>query len=401
MGARKEVTESFRKDYHKASRKEKTALLDEFVKRTGYERKYAVKLLRKRPKEVLLYEKGKAVKIKAEKRKRPRNRQGRKKYDEAFVVVLRRVWSFFGCKCSKIFSPFLRQQMKFIADWSAFGITPEIRQKLLEVSPATIDRALKKARDDMKLKGKSCTKSVHRLKNRFPIRTFYTSAERKTPGYIQTDTVHHCGSSTGGEYLLTLTATDVFSGWVILRGLLNKAWKWAFEALTDVRATLPFPFLEYHSDNGGEFINDAVEQWCEDEHVPFTLSRPHESNDNCYVEQKNDKCVRGYVGYARMTTSDQLLLLNTVYRSLEPLLNFFMPTMKLVSKVRIGSKEIRKYDAPVSPYHRLMNSPLVAQDVKDKLQQRYGLYNPVQLQHNVNIAVDALQTTTLNLAHCQ
>jgi hypothetical protein len=136
--------------------------------------------------------------------------------------------------------------MLFIADWPAFGITPEIRKKLLEVSPATIDRALKKDKDDMKLKGKSCTKSVHRLKNHFPIRTFYTSAERKTPGYLQIDTVHHCGASTGGEYLLTLTATDVFSGWVTLRGLLNKAWKWAFEALTDVRATLPFPFLEYH-----------------------------------------------------------------------------------------------------------------------------------------------------------
>jgi hypothetical protein len=126
------------------------------------------------------------------------------------------------------------------------AITPEIRQKLLEVSPATVDRILKKDKDELKLKGKSCTKSVHHLKNRIPIRTFYTSAERKTPGYIQTDTVHHCGASTAGEYLLTLTATDVFSGWVTLRGLLNKAWKWTFDALSDVRATLPFPFLEYH-----------------------------------------------------------------------------------------------------------------------------------------------------------
>jgi transposase InsO family protein len=395
MGARKEVTESFRKDYHRAKRKEKTVFLDEFVKRTGYDRKYAVKLLRKRVKEVLLYENGGAVKVKVEKRRRPANRRGKKKYDEAFAVVLRRIWSFFWYKCGKILSPLLRQQMPFIADWPAFGINAEIRLKLLEVSPATIDRILKKDKAELKLKGKSCTKSVHHLKNHIPIRTFYTSAERKTPGFIQTDTVHHCGSSTGGEYLLTLTATDVFSGWVILRGLLNKAWKWTFDALSDVRATLPFPFLEYHSDNGSEFINDAVDKWCENEHVPFTRSRSHKKNDNCFVEQKNDKCVREYIGYDRMTTNDQLALLNSVYPSLEPLLDFFMPTMKLLSKVKVGSKEIKKYDKPVSPYHRLMESSALSRNVKDSLQQLYRLYNPVLLQNDVNKAVSALRQANL------
>jgi hypothetical protein len=303
MGARKEITDSFRKDYHKTTHKQKAALLDEFVKRTEYDRKYAIKLLRKQPKEVLLYEKGVAVKIKAEKRKRPANRRGRKKYDEVFAIVLRRVWAFFWYKCGKILCPLLRQQMRFIADWPGFGITPEIRQKLLEVSPATIDRLLKKDKAELKLKGISCTKSVYKLKNHIPIRTFYTSAERKKSGFIQVDTVHHCGSSTGGEYLLTLTATDVFSGWVSLRGLLNKAWAWTFEALADVRKTLPFPFLEYHSDNGSEFINESVasvakqKPWCEDEHVPFTRSRSHKKNDNAaympsFVEQKNDHAAK-------------------------------------------------------------------------------------------------------------
>jgi hypothetical protein len=188
MGARKEVTESFRRDYHKAKRKEKTALLDEFVKRTGYDRKYAVKLLRKQPKELLLYTKGGAVKLKAEKRKRPANRRGKKKYDERFAVVLRIIWAFFWYKCGKILSPLLRQQMPFIADWPAFGITDEIRQKLLDVSPATIDRILKKDKAELKLKGISCTKSVYKLKNHIPIRTFYTSDERKKPGFIQVDT---------------------------------------------------------------------------------------------------------------------------------------------------------------------------------------------------------------------
>jgi hypothetical protein len=152
MGARKEVTRvrdansSFRKDYHKAKRKEKTALLDEFTKRTGYDRKYAVKLLRKQTKELLLYENGRAVKLKAEKRKRPANRQGKKKYDERFAIALRIIWAFFWYKCGKILAPLLRQQMPFIADWPAFGITGEIRQKLLEVSPATLTVSSEKTR---------------------------------------------------------------------------------------------------------------------------------------------------------------------------------------------------------------------------------------------------------------
>jgi hypothetical protein len=400
MGTRKEVTESFRKDYHGAKRKEKAALLDEFVKRTGDDRKYAIKLLKKRAKEVVLYKKGRAVKVKPEKRRRPANRRGRKKYDEDFAVVLRHIWAFFWYKCGKILSPLLRQQIQFIADWPAFAITPEIRQKLTCVSPATIDRLLKKDKDELKMRGKSCTKSVHRLKNSIPIRTFYTSVERKTPGFIQIDTVHHCGTSTGGEYLLTLTATDVYSGWVSLRGLLNKAWKWTFNALSDVRSTLPFPFLEYHSDNGGEFINESVAKWCADEHVPFTRSRSHKKNDNCFVEQKNDKCVREYIAYDRLTSNDELALLNAVYRSLEPLLDFFMPTMKLSSKIKIGSKEIKKYDEPRSPYIRLMESPTLNRNVKDNLLRLYRLYNPVLLQHDVNKAVSALRQATLNMVHC-
>ncbi|MDR3324415.1 MAG: hypothetical protein LBS82_00290 [Spirochaetaceae bacterium] len=144
MGTRKEIAESFRKDCRKASRKEKAALPDEFVKQTGYDGKYAVKLLGKQPKEALLCEKGGAVKIKAEKRKRPANRRGRKKCDEVFAIVLRRVWAFFRHKYGKILCPLLRRQMSFIADWPAFGVTDEMRQKLTCASPATIDRILKK-----------------------------------------------------------------------------------------------------------------------------------------------------------------------------------------------------------------------------------------------------------------
>jgi hypothetical protein len=230
---------------------------------------------------------GRTVKLKPSKRKR-KVRQGKKIYTEEVIASLRPVWNFFRDKCGKILAPLLRRQMPFIADRPAFGITPEIRRKPVAISPATIGRALKKEKAELKPQGKSRAKSTNKLKNRIPIRTFYTGAERKQPGFIQVDTVHHCGVSAGGEYPLTLTATDVYSGRVSLRGLLNKAWKWTFEALTDVRKTLPFPFLEYYSDNGSEFINESVAKWCKDEHVPFTGSRSRKKNDNCFVEQKKD-----------------------------------------------------------------------------------------------------------------
>jgi hypothetical protein len=131
--------------------------------------------------------------------------------------------------------------------------------------------------------------------------------------------------------------------------------------------------------------------WCQKEKIPFTKSRAHKSNDNCFVEQKNDKCVREYIGYDRLTTDAELYLLNKTYESLNPLLNFFMPTMKLISKTKVGSKERKKYDEPRSPYTRLMESDVLSQNVKAELSKSYALYNPVLLQHNVNELVIALR----------
>jgi hypothetical protein len=131
--------------------------------------------------------------------------------------------------------------MPFIASWPAFAITPAVREKLLSISPATIDRALKKDKAALVLKGKSLTKPGKFLKPLIPIRTFSTSEEQKLPGFIQIDTDHHFGQTTSGQYILTLTATDVASGWICLYSLLNKAHRWTFDALKDIYATLPFP----------------------------------------------------------------------------------------------------------------------------------------------------------------
>jgi transposase InsO family protein len=229
------------------------------------------------------------------------------------------------------------------------------------------------------------------LKSRIPIRTFYTSEERKKPGFWQIDTVHHCGQATSGQYLHTLTATDVASGWIELHSLLNNAHKWTFQALSHIKTSVILPVLEFHSDNGSEFINNATETWCKGNGIPFTRSRDHKKNDNCFVEQKNGAVVREYVGYDRLEGLQEQALLAAVYQPLTPLLNFFMPTQKLKSKTRVGSKESKLYDEPISPFQRLIEANDTPQQTKDALLTQIALYNPVELQHNVNKAVIRLR----------
>jgi transposase InsO family protein len=193
-----------------------------------------------------------------------------------------------------------------------------------------------------------------------------------------------------------LTAADVASGWIELHSLLNNAHKWAFEALAHVKSASILPVNEFHSDKGSEFINKAPERWCKDKGLPFTRSRDRKKNDNCLrhkrrVEQKNGAVVREYAGYDRLEGLEEQAPLAAVYRPLVPLLNFFMPTQKLASKTRVGSKEIKAYDEPKSPFQRLMESAEAPQETKDTLLAQIALYNPVELQHNVNKAIMRLR----------
>ena len=180
-----------------------------------------------------------------------------------------------------------------------------------------------------------------------------------------------------------------------LRPLLNKANKWVLEALPAVKSSLPFPFLGMDSDNGSEFINKPLQKWCSQEHIQFTRSRPYRKNDNCFVEQKNNACVRNFVGYGRFSSAAERDALAAVYRPLCPLLNYFMPTLKLLSKTRVGSKIKKAYDTKVlSPYQRqrLLASADLGDEAKGELIRRHGLYDPAALQREVHDAVDALMS---------
>ena len=390
MHVRRELIRETAARYQKAGKKEKTGILNELVNMTGGNRKYFIHVLANWGKTTPVRMDGKTVKLKASVSKRKKGGGRKPVYTDECICVLRNIWIFFWYRCGKVLAPFIREQMHFLLP--RFHITPEVAEQLMQVSPATIDRRLKADKKKLALKGKSGTRPGKLLKKHIPVRTYYPDADKK-PGFFEIDTVHHCGASDSGEFCLTLSATDVYSGWVELRPLLNKAHKWVLETLPAIKSSLPFPLRGLDSDNGSEFINSALLKWCAAEHIQFTRSRPYRKNDNCYVEQKNNSAVRNFVGYDRFSSVAERDALAAVYRPLCLLLNYFMPAQKLISKTRVGSKIKKVYDTKVvSPYQRLMVSHNISDDAKAELAVRYMLYNPVALQQEVHDAVDALMS---------
>ncbi len=175
----------------------------------------------------------------------------------------------------------------------------------------------------------------------------------KRPGFVEIDLVSHDGGNPRGDYLHTLDVTDVSTGWTETQAVKNKAQVWVFEALKDIIKRVPFPILGIDSDNGSEFINNHLLRFCEEKKITFTRTRPYRKNDNCYVEHlpallrreqagKNYSVVRKTVGYYRYDTEVELNLINKLYLILRLYTNFFQPSMKLIEKVRIGSKVKKK-----------------------------------------------------------
>jgi transposase InsO family protein len=179
----------------------------------------------------------------------------------------------------------------------------------------------------------------------------------------------------------------------VLFALLNKAQTWVLQSLETLPQSLPFPLLDLDSDNGSEFINEWLRNWCESSAVQFTRGRPYHKNGNGFAEQKNNACVRSYAGCYRFDSPAERDALNMLYQSLCPLLNYFLPTMKLIEKVKSGSRVRKVYEKiPKSPCQRLLESPDLSDEVKVELKQRFKRYNPVLLQKQVHRAVNALMT---------
>jgi len=378
MKERRSVTAVVAKRYQKATKKEKSTILGEYIQLTGYNRCYAAFLLRNHGRRMRINNHTVLVGDCRKKAKRTRDRT----YDGEVVRVLKKIWQIMGFICGKRLKPALKEVIPVLEKHKEIEIDKIVREKLFKISAATIDRVLAPERKKMTLRQRARTKPGTLLKHQIPVRTFSEWDEQR-PGFVEIDLVGHEGGDPNGDYIQTLDMTDICTGWTETQAVRNKARVWVFEALKEIRKRLPFKLLGIDSDNGGEFINDHLLGYCMGEKITFTRARPYRKNDNCYVEQKNYSVVRRAVGYHRYDTPRQLRLLNQLYSRLRLYTNYFQPVMKLEEKIRVGSKVKKKYDRPRTPYQRVLESPLVEKEDKKKLNQEYAKLNPAELRRQI------------------
>lgn len=300
-----------------------------------------------------------------------------------------RMWEIAGCICSKRLGPLIPNLLGALERHGEIELLPEVREKVMGLSAATIDRLLKPVRSRRPRRSYSQSPSPASLRGRIPVRTF-SQWEGVLPGSFQIDLVAHGGESAEGFFLNTLVAVDVCTGWSEFQAVLGKGKVRVGSGVHKIRQRLPFPLRELHSDNGGEFINYILYPWCQREGVRFTHGRPYRKNDQAYVEQKNGDIIRRTVGYDRYCSSQAYAQLNRLYRPLGLFVNFFAPIRKLTSKERMGAKVIKRYDLAKTPYERALEKDGMAQARRKELEQLYLSLNPVQLRAEIDTALERL-----------
>ena len=378
MTERRTVTKLFAERYQRATKKEKGELLNEYLKMTGYDRCYGAWLLRGHGKRVVL-DSQRVAEGDVSKRLR---RDCQPFYDQAVKLALVKVWMILDCICGKRLAPILAEVVTKLEACGELRLKASVREKLISISAATIDRLLASEREKMGGRKVGHTKPGTLLKHQIPVRTFADWNEQE-PGFAEIDLVGHEGGKASGDFCFTLDVTDVYSGWTETRAVRNKARVWVVQALDGIATGLPFSLKGVDSDNGSEFINEHLYSYCVERHLTFTRARSGRKNDNCYVEQKNYSVVRRAVGYARYETEEQLGLLNELYDHLRLYTNYFQPVMKLREKKREGSKVTKKYDSARTPYQRLLDAPQLSKEQKQRLRREYGKLNPAQLKREI------------------
>ena len=368
----REYAAAVRPRYLAASKRERGQILTEFCRTTGYHRKAAVRLLRRSPPAA-----------------RPRRRPGR--YGLEVALALKRAWEASDRPCSKRLAPFLPELVTSLERHGELTVTAEVRAALVRLSPATIDRLLRPHRAVVGRRPFSQSRAPAALQAQVAIRTFGEWAG-VSPGSVQADLVSHCGDTTEGFYLTTLTVVDVATGWVELEPVWGKGQQRVGGALHRIRLRLPMGLRELHTDNGGEFLNGVLYPYCQRAGIRFTRGRPYKKNDQAYVEQKNWTAVRRIVGYGRYSSKAAYAQLGRVYEPLRRYVNFFQPVRKLVSKERVGAKVVKRYDRAQTPYQRLLASGVLDEPQRQALAALYGSLNPVQLLAEIDAALAPLGT---------
>lgn len=305
-------------------------------------------------------------------------------YDNSVKPALVRMWKIFDYPCGQRLVSLLETETDKLRTLGELKCSDVVAGKLKKMGSATIDRKLKHQKEIERM-GRKYHRKIHPLLyQKIPVKVF-EEQDRSVLGNIQIDLVEHCGQSAAGQFVNTLSVTDISSGWWEGEAVMGKGQERTFQGLQRTRNRSPFPWREIHSDNGTEFINWHLLKYTLKERLDFSRSRPYKKNDNCLVEQKNWTHVKKFVGYSRYDTEKELTTLNSLYRNdLRLYKNFFQPVIKLISKERIGGKIHRKYDTPKTPYHRLLESREITQKDKQELERIYHSLNPAQLKRTID-----------------
>lgn len=358
--------EAIRQRYFTGSKKDKSFVLNELCLVTGFSRKHAIRVLSK----------GHMTGKKA---------SGRTKaYSTETQRHLQRLWHILGRICSKKMVAAFPIWLKY---YEAEGFNEVIRAELLSMSAPTIDRYLKAFKTRFARRKRTGTRHSKKFKNIIPIKNFDQYA--RSPGYLQADTVAHCGNSISGKFIWTLTVTDEYSGWTENRACFSKEKTPILEAIYNILWKFPFPPISFNTDNGTEFINSEIHEYItKQKKIKFTRSRAYKKNDNAHVEQKNFTHVREIFGYERLDQEHLVVEMNRIYREYSNLINnYFIPQLKTMELTRVGSQYKRKIDKPKTPYQRILESKDVSIHKKEELRKIFETLNPITLRKELNWAI--------------
>ena len=365
--SKQELLSEVKVRYLKAGLEGKVKILDEFCHNTGYNRKYAIRILQA----------GHSYK--------GRKRTGFKKYlGQTFQLILK-IWELLNYPCGARLKPQLLPMAEHLASHKEISELNEVvKGQLSEIGSATLDRYLIRERKIRRLhRGRSTTRHGSLLKSSVSIRI--TNWNTRRIGFMEMDTVAHCDDNLSGEFIYSLDMVEIATGWSEQIAVLGKSEAGIVKAIEEIKQGLPFELLGLDSDTGSEFVNWHMVRWCKENNLSFTRSRPYYKNDNAYVEQKNYTHIRKWLGYRRYDTREQLKLINGLYRNeLRLFNNFFLPVMKIRRKEKVNNSVCKKiYDTALTPYQRLMLSKQIPLKAKQQLRQLYETLNPVKLRAEI------------------
>jgi hypothetical protein len=368
--ARDELVKALRARYRLAPKRTKTNILDEFVQVSGFHRKHAIRRLVSEAKE------GSVAVV-----------MGRSIYDDAVRQALVVIWEAADRICGKRLKAIIPSLVAAMERHGHLQLDLVVRERLMTVSASTIDRLLKMVRKGAGSRRKR--RAAKRMKGEIPIKTFHEWKD-PAPGFLEVDFVVHGGGSMAGEYLHSLVATDVCTGWTEAVPLLAREQSLVVEGLNRIRAQMPMRMLGIDVDNDSAFINETLASYCRREGIQLTRSRVHQKNDQAWIEQKNGSVIRRMVGHARWSGVVAGQALAQLLQTVRLYVNFFQPSFKLLGRVRDGARIKKHYDAPTTPFQRLLNHSRVDEKVKEALRVQQVRLDPVDLLRRIRQGQSAL-----------